>query len=112
MEFMLIFFRDENAEDHAEMGEMGRFAGELSQAGKMRGGAPLKSSSEGARVRIRDGKMLLTDGPFSETKESVGGFFIIDCEDRAEAIEFAKRCPHAKVGNVEVREVIAVGPRT
>ena len=80
------------------MEEMGKFAGKLSQAGAMRGGAPLQPAEEGARVRIRDGKTLLTDGPFSETKESLGGYFMIECENQQEAVEWAKRCPHAKLG--------------
>ena len=109
MQYMLIFFLDENAAGENVFSEMGAFAGGLAQQGKLQGGSPLQPSSSGARVRVQDGKTLLTDGPFTETKEVVAGFFLIDCESRDEAIEHAKRCPHARVGTVEVREVIPVG---
>jgi hypothetical protein len=52
---------------------------------------------------------VVTDGPFTETKEVIGGFFLIDCKNRKEAIEIAKKCPHNRVGTVEVREVIPMG---
>jgi hypothetical protein len=85
------------------MEEMGRFAGELAARGQMRGGAPLQPESAGARVQVRDGKAVVTDGPFAECKEVVGGFVVVDAGSRAEAIEIAKRCPHARAGLVEVR---------
>ena len=93
----------------AAMGKMGRYAGELAQQGKLQGGNPLKSMAEAVRVRARDGKVSVTDGPFAETKEMVGGFFLIEATDRAEALEIAKRCPHAEIGPVELREVMEVG---
>jgi len=98
------------AEVGAAMGRMGRFAGELAQSGALQGGHPLKSGAQDARVRSRRGAVTVTDGPFAETKELVGGFFVIEAADRAEAVAIAKRCPHAELGTVEVREVMEVGP--
>jgi hypothetical protein len=93
----------------AAMAKMGRFAGELAQQGKLQGGNPLKPMAEAVRVRSRDGRPSVTDGPFAETKEMVGGFFLIEAADRAEAVEIAKRCPHAEIGPVELREVMELG---
>ena len=108
MEFMFVFFETDSPRPDL-MSEMGEFAGKLAAQGKMRGGAPLHSSAEGARIRVVDGRATVTDGPFTETKEIIGGYFLIDCESRDEAVEIAKTCPHAKVGNVEVRQVIPMG---
>ena len=111
MKFMLIFYNDESeiAETPDLFAEMGEFGGKLAAQGKMRGGAPLRPGSEGARIRVSDGVATVTDGPFTETKEIIGGYFMVECADRDEAIEIAKTCPHARIGLVEVREVIPVG---
>ncbi len=110
MEFVLVFYQDDQwTPDPELMGEMGKFAGQLAAEGKMRGGAPLHPVEEGARIRVHDGEASVTDGPFTETKEIIAGFFIIDCESREEAIEIAAKCPHARAGLVEVRQVIPVG---
>jgi hypothetical protein len=93
----------------AAMAKMGRFAGELAQQGKLQGGSPLRPMAEGVRIRTRNGRPSVTDGPFAEAKEVVGGFFLIEAADRAEAVEIAKRCPHAEIGPVELREVMEVG---
>ena len=107
MEFMLIMTNERNAKsDPSVFAEMGKFVGELAAQGKLRGGAPLHPELEGARVHHQAGKPVVTDGPFTETKEVVGGFFLIDCQDRAASIAIASRCPHAKVGAVEVRQVM------
>jgi hypothetical protein len=110
MEFMLIFLSDRDApEDDSVYEEMGGFAGELARKGKLRGGAPLHPEEEGARVRAKRGKPVVTDGPFTETKEVIGGFFMVECKSLEEAIELAKKCPHHRVGTVEVRQVIPMG---
>jgi hypothetical protein len=75
----------------------------------MRGGAPLHPVEEGARIRVTGGEASVTDGPFTETKEIIAGYFMVDCDSREEAIEIAKQCPHARAGIVEVRQVIPVG---
>lgn len=66
---------------------------------------PLHSSADAARVSVRDGRRVVTDGPFAETREQVGGYFLIDAESLDEAIEIAGRIPGARIGTVEVRPV-------
>ena len=113
--YMLLFLEEPGrgpipAADRTDtMAKMGRFAGELAQQGKLQGGNPLKA--EATRVAVHGGKPSVTDGPFAETKETVGGFFVVEAADRKEAVELAKRAPHLAIGPVEVREVIEVGPR-
>jgi len=103
MEFMLLFMQQSGAP--GGMAEMKRFAGELASQRKLRRGAPLVADSAAARVRVRDGKAFVSDGPFAETKEVVGGFWIIEVASREEAIGIARRCPHARHGVVEVHLV-------
>ena len=87
MDYLLIFINDrEPRSDETVFAEMGQFAGELAQRGKLKGGNPLHPENEGARVRVDGGESLVTDGPFTETKEIIGGFFIVDCDSREEAI--------------------------
>ena len=107
MEFMLLFMERKGAPTGGPDGfaEMKKFAGELASQGKLRRGAPLPAESAGARVRVRDGKAFVSDGPFAESKEVVGGFWIVDVASRDEAIEIARRCPHARYGIVEVHLV-------
>jgi len=97
------------AEAGAEMAKMGRFAGELAQQGKLQGGNPLKPMAEAVRLRAQGGRMVVTDGPFAESKEMVGGFFVIEAANRDEALSIAGRCPHTALGSVELREVVEVG---
>ncbi len=111
MEFMLIMITDRDTEvDPSIMPEMGKFAGELAAAGKIRGGSPLHPVAEGSRVAGFGEGVAVTTGPFTETREVIGGFFLIDCESAEEAVEIAKRCPHNKIGFTEVRQVIPMGP--
>jgi hypothetical protein len=106
MEFMLILLADREAPEEPSLyPEMGRFAGELAGNGQLRGGAPLLPEAEGARVT---GEMV-TLGPFP-SRVVVGGYFLIDCKNRAEAIQIARRCPHTRVGTVEVRQVVPMSP--
>jgi hypothetical protein len=104
MEFALVFVNLKVPRgEPVTFEEMGRYAGDLAREGKIRGGAPLQPESAGARVSLRGGQTAVTDGPFAESKEFVGGFMIVDVASRAEAIEVAKRCPAARSGIVEVR---------
>jgi hypothetical protein len=109
---MLLFagLRGGSAPERAGFAEMKKFAGELASRGRLRRGAPLDLESAGARIRVRDGKALVTDGPFAEAKEAVGGYGLVRAADRAEAIELAKRYPHARWGPVEVREILFFDP--
>ena len=88
MEFMLLFMERKGAPKGEPGGpaEMKKFAGELARQGKLRRGAQLVAESAGARVRVRDGKALVSDGPFAESKEIVGGFWIIEVASREEAV--------------------------
>src|SRR5882724_10994774 len=107
MEFMLLIVdrKGTQAEEPAGMAEMGKFVRELTAEGRIRGGAPLRPEAAGARVRVRAGKAVVTDGPFTESQEVIGGSFIVEAENRAEAIALAKRCPHARAGVIEIRDL-------
>jgi hypothetical protein len=87
------------------------FAGGLAGKGRMRGGEPLVGISSATTVRVREGKVLTTDGPFAETKEQLGGFFIVECDDLDQAIEAAAGIPDARVGSIEVRPVMEIPGR-
>ncbi len=80
---------------------------ELRRSGRLIATEPLQSARTAATVRLRDGKLSVTDGPFAETKETVGGFFLIDAKDRNEAIGIASRWPSARLGSIEVRPLDA-----
>lgn len=95
------------AEGHAAYDQMLAFAGELKAAGVLLGVESLASQAQAARVQVRGGKAQVLDGPFAEAKEMVGGFFLLGCATRDEAVAIAARCPAAAWATVEVR---AVGP--
>jgi hypothetical protein len=88
-----------------------QLADQLTSSGRYLGGAPLHPPSTATSVRVRDGKRLITDGPFAETREHLGGYMLIDVADLDEAIAVAARGPVARVGTVEVRPV-REGPPT
>jgi hypothetical protein len=77
----------------------------LEARGKLLQADPLRQDREGARLRLREGKPVVTDGPFVETKDVVGGFVMIECANRDEAVATAKTCPALKWSTVEVREI-------
>lgn len=91
------------AEGEQAYARMQRFADELRQQGLLRGVESLASLDSAARVQLRDGAPRVVDGPFAEAKEMVGGFFLVDCATRDEAIALARRCPAAEWCTVEVR---------
>ncbi|HMA08301.1 MAG TPA: YciI family protein [Ramlibacter sp.] len=95
------------ADGEAVYGRMLRFAGELKQRGVLRAVESLTSQDEAARVKVIQGRPQIVDGPFAEAKEMVGGFFLLDCATRDEAIAIARECPAAEWATVEVR---ATGP--
>lgn len=95
--------------------EWGAFMGGYAEAnriyeerGVMRGGEPLEHTSNATSVRVRDGKVETMDGPFAETKERLGGFYLLECKDLDEAIEMAALIPSAAFGTVEVRPVMKI----
>ena len=81
-----------------------RFGAELREAGQLLASESLVADDEAVRVQRRDGRQTLTDGPFAEAKEMIGGFFLLNCTSRDEAVAIAGRCPAAEWATVEVRE--------
>src|SRR5439155_9427905 len=106
---LLIYGNEANAanmmpEDRAaSMQGHETFANETQARGMLTGGAPLQSTSTAKTIRVRNGKMLITDGPFAETKEQLGGFYIVNCKDQDEALAMAAKLPDAQYGSIEVR---------
>jgi hypothetical protein len=90
------------------LAESVEYCHELSRNGQYIDAAPLHPSSETISVTLRDGKRLVTDGPFAETREQIGGFFMVDARTIEEAVEIAGRLPSARIGTVEVRPVRVV----
>jgi hypothetical protein len=112
MKYMLLIYMGEGAMNEAERQhcyeESTQLAHDLKSNGKYLGANPLLPVSTATSVRIRDGKRLVTDGPFAETREHLGGYFLIDAKDLDEAIGIAARIPGARVGTVEVRPVVEI----
>src|SRR5689334_76929 len=94
-------------EGHAEVMQGHAMAAQwLSERGMIAGGEPLQSVATATTVRVRNGETMATDGPFAETKEQLGGFYLIECDDLDQAIEAASKIPDAAFGSVEVRPVL------
>lgn len=93
------------AEGREVYARMGEFAGQLQARGKLLACESLATDTEGVRVQVREGRSRLIDGPFTEAKEMIGGFFLLDCESREEALRIAAQCPAAQWSTVEVRRV-------
>ena len=94
----------------ALMGEYGAFTEEIRASRHFIGGHELQPTSTATTVRIRGGRLSTTDGPFAETKEQLGGYYLIEARDLNEAIQIASRIPSAKIGSVEVRPVVESQP--
>src|SRR5262245_59919232 len=92
--------------DQAKYREMLGYDAELKREGRYVESSQLALDPPAARVETQEGKTLVVDGPFVETKEVAGGYYVVQAGTRAEAIELAKRCPHARWGSVEVREIV------
>jgi hypothetical protein len=88
------------------MAEYNAFSQALADAGVNLGGEALQPNPTATTVRVRDGRTVTTDGPFAETKEGLGGFYVIDCRDLDEALAWAAKCPGSWYGSVEVRPVV------
>lgn len=85
--------------------EYGEFMAEMGGRGVLQGGERLRDTTDATTVRVRDGETLTSDGPFAETKEQIGGYFLVDCKDLDEAIEIAAKIPGANHGSIEVRPI-------
>jgi hypothetical protein len=92
-------------EGRAVYARMVRFSEELKQRGLLTMSQSLKSDASGTRVKVHGDSTMITDGPFAETKEVIGGFFLLTCETREEAIAVARECPAAHWATIEVREL-------
>ncbi len=115
MRFMLLCYDDEQAwaqagegAQRAAMEVAVRLTHELDAKGHYVMASPLHSVSTATSVRIRDGKRIVTDGPFAETREQLGGFYVIEAKDRDEALAIAARHPGLRFGGVEVRPLIGL----
>ena len=113
MKYMLLIHHDEQAWDKKSdaerqplLAEFRQLRQQLLSSGQYVDGAPLQPTSSATSVRVHDGKRLLTDGPFAETREQLGGYFLIDAKDRDEAIGIAARIPAARWGTIEVRQLV------
>jgi hypothetical protein len=112
MQYMLLIYGSGDWQDltpeqqQAIGGEYFAFTEELRESGKMVAGDALQPTSTATSVRVRDGETLTTDGPFAETKEVLGGYYLIDVESLDEALEWGSKVPGAKYGTIEVRPVV------
>ena len=112
MKYMLLIYLDENTitQDQRDQcyKDSAAYACKLHESGHFLGTAPLYPTSTATSVRLKDGKRVVTDGPFAETREQLGGFFLINAKDLDEAIDIAGRVPGGRWGTVEIRPVIEV----
>jgi hypothetical protein len=112
MRYLLMICTDESAdaatspeEAAANTAEYGVFMEEMGRRGVVQGGERLRPTADATTVRVRDHETVTSDGPFAETKEQIGGYFVIDCKDLDEAIEIAAKIPGARSGSIEVRPI-------
>ena len=112
MKYMLLIYGDEQALDDATReqcyGESAQLARDINASGKYLGASPLHPTSTATSVRVRGGKRLVTDGPFAETREQLGGYYLIDANDLDDAIDVAERIPGAHWGTIEIRPVMEI----
>lgn len=110
MKYMLLIYSEEGvwteSEREACFEESTRVCHDLQREGKFIAASPLQSISTATSLRIRDGKRLISDGPFAETHEQLGGYFLVDARDLDDAISIADRLPAAKKGTVEIRPLV------
>jgi hypothetical protein len=110
--YLLLICNDE-ANDQARspeevsayLAKYGAFGDEMGRRGVLQGGARLRPIADATTVRVRDGDVVTFDGPFAETKEQMGGYYVVDCKDLDEAIEIASKIPAAAEGSIEVRPI-------
>lgn len=112
MRYLLMICIDETTmeaaspeEAEASMAEYGAWMEEMGQRGILQGGERLRPVADATTVTVRDGKVLTSDGPFAETKEQIGGYFLVDCQDLDQAIGVAAKIPGARQGSIEVRPI-------
>ncbi len=112
MQYMLLIYADEEVWTESERqecyGESAQLAHQLRAKGQYLGAAPLQPVATATSIQVRQGKRLVTDGPFAETREQLGGYFLVEANDLDEAIEIAGRIPAARKGTVEIRPLVEV----
>lgn len=112
MKYMLLIYLNEQALSETEREQCYRdstaLAHEINARGRYLAAAPLHPTTTATSLRVREGKSLITDGPFAETHEQLGGYFLIDAEDLDEAIAIAERIPMARRGTIEIRPIIEI----
>jgi hypothetical protein len=113
MQYILLIYSDETAganmseaEQTEEYNEYFAYTAAVRDAGVYVSGEALHPTSSATTVRVRDGKKLTTDGPFAETKEQLGGYYVVNCNNLDEAIEWAAKIPGAKHGSIEIRPLV------
>jgi hypothetical protein len=113
MKYLLLIYDNEQewgslseAEQQKIYGEYGKLSEELNANGKFLSGSQLAPTSTATSVRVRDDQQMVTDGPFAETHEQLGGYFLIEAKDLDEAIGIAGRVPSARMGTIEVRPLV------
>jgi hypothetical protein len=113
MKYLCLIYEDESlwqtmpkAEAEKTMGEYFAYTDEIRKSGNYVAGDALQPTHTAATVRVRNGKVSTTDGPFAETKEQLGGYYLVDARDLNEAIQLASRIPGARMGCVEVRPIM------
>jgi hypothetical protein len=119
MKYMLLIYDEEKvwatmgeAERQKMFGEYMQFSKDVQESGHYKAGAPLQPTSKATSVKVRDGKRLVTDGPFAETREQLGGYYLVEAKDLDEAIGIAARIPSARLGTIEVRPVMEMPATT
>ncbi len=112
MNYLLMIYQNEaeyakndEATSQKILAEYGAFTQSIIQNGNFKAGDRLRPTTTATTVRVRDGKTLTTDGPFAETREQLGGYYLIDAKDLDEAIAIAARIPNARTGSIEVRPI-------
>ena len=112
MKYMLLIYQDEIALSEVDREECYKESTELAHQLKANGqflsANPLQPTSLATSIRVRDGKQLITDGPFAETREQLGGYYLVDVTDLDEAIGIAARIPMARKGTIEIRPIIEI----
>ena len=109
MQFLALIYNVENTEDVDMPTLMAQYQafGEAAQAaGAMEGGNALEAVSTATSIQVREGKTIYTDGPFAETKEQLGGYYMLNCKNLDEALTWASKIPTARYGTIEVRPVM------
>lgn len=117
MQYLLLIYDDEKiwrdmSKEQADqmMGEYMQFTADIKKSGHYRAGDALQPVSTATTVRVRNGKTQTTDGPFAETKEQLGGYYLVEAKDLDEAAKIAARIPSARIGSIEIRPIVVFNP--